>query len=86
MCLFWIIRERLDGYRCMPRRYCGYAKVVASKSSAAVAAAFGMKNELGRYGKAAACRKFGSEPNTRSTLARKLWHGAASSGLHPNAP
>jgi hypothetical protein len=32
---------------------CGCAKVAASKSFAAVAAAFGMKNELDRYGKLA---------------------------------
>jgi hypothetical protein len=49
----------------MTGRCCGCAKVAASKSSAAVAATFGMKNELGRYGKPVACRKFGSEPNTR---------------------
>jgi len=48
------LRERLNGYRGMPRRCCGYAKVAASKSSAVVTAAFGMKNELGRYSQPAA--------------------------------
>jgi hypothetical protein len=44
----------LDGYHCIPRRCCGCAKVAASKSSATVAIAFVMKNELPYYGKVAA--------------------------------
>jgi hypothetical protein len=37
----------------MPRRCCGCTKVAARKLSTTVAVAFGMKNELARYGKAA---------------------------------
>ena len=61
-------------------------KLWLSKSSAVVAAAFGMKNEQAVMARLRHAASSAANQTRAQLLQEKLWHGAASSGLHPNAP
>jgi len=78
-------RARLDGVHKLPHRTFGRAITAALKSATAPPARFCTQNALEDHGRAAACRKWGSEPNA-ATVVLKLRHGVASFGRRPNAP
>ena len=56
-------RARLDGVHKLPHRTFGRAIAAALKSAAAPPARFYTQNALEDHGRAAVCRKWGSEPN-----------------------